>query len=604
MRRTCLPAVLLCLAPLAAAAAAAEVETPNPMVAIIEGRPAKDDPAAKIRIVAAQGGQFTGQAVVYGAPPKDVKAGDLKRKEGGSIPAASVAVSYAHPTNGEGGKKGARFDALLPVPRKDGTIHPVWITVSVPADAAAGDYEGELSVDGRKVPVTLKVCGWKLPKPIEYQTMMGIVQSPDSIALYYKKEPWSEDHFKAIGKTFDQLGRIGNKVIIIPLIAQTNFGNEETMVRWIKGAKEREFTHDFTIAEKYLDLYIEKVGKPQAVVFYVYEGRLGGSQGGKAEEWTRGSRHTLFDPATKKIDVLEGPALNNGDPRFPNYPEDMKSFWKPVLDGMHERLAKRGIGDDAFMIGINGDDVPGKNNIENLKAIAPYARWSKQGHGYAGMMHSMPIGYHTYVWSAKTPPDPAVKRYYGWKKPRLEGMFPRYGGFPWTISPPLGDGAPLGVYHEMCEAALCADGRGIGRVGADFWGVLGDREKRGVIARYPLSGWGQLDMTNAATRILAPGPDGAVSTVRFEQLREGVQECEARIFIEKILTDKALAAKLGDELAKKVQEALDDRVVQLRTAFVDKKEAKGWDWFAGESGWQDRSEKLFAAAAEAAAKLK
>jgi hypothetical protein len=110
-------------------------------------------------------------------------------------------------------------------------------------------------------------------------------------------------------------------------------------------------------------------------------------------------------------------------------------------------------------------------------------------------------------------------------------------------------------------------------------------------------------MTNAATQILAPGPEGAVATVRFEMLRESVQECEARIFIEKALTDKAMTAKLGDALAKKAQEALDDRVVQLRTAFVDKATAKGWDWFAAESGWQERSARLYAAAGEVAAAL-
>jgi hypothetical protein len=572
------------------------------MVAVFDGQPGKGEAEAKIRIVGTLGGSFTGQAVVYGAPPAGVKMSDLKGKAGGVIPAAGVAVSYAHPTNSEKDKKGARFDALMPAPRKDGTIHPVWITVDVPADAAPGDYEGRLTVDGRDVPVELKVCGWKLPRPIDYRTMVGVVQSPDSVAMRYGKAMWSDEHFKLIGVSFDQLARVGNKVVIIPLIAHTNFGNEESMVRWIKGEKDKEFKHDFTIAEKYLDLYIERVGKPQAVVLYVYEPRQGGSQGKTAEECGRGSLHTLLDPATGKVETMEGPALNNGNPRFPNYPDDMKNFWKPVFAGLHERFAKRGIGDDALMVGINGDDTPGQNTIDNIKAVAPYVRWSKQGHGYAGAVRGMPVGYHTYVWGGKTPPDPAQKRYYGWQKNRLEGLFPRYGGFPWTISPPLWDTAPLGVYHQMCEAAITADARGIGRVGADFWPVLGDKKDRGVIGRYPLTGWSQLNMTNAATQLLAPGPEGAVPTVRFEQLREGVQECEARTFVETALTDKDKAAKLG-ELAGKCQAILDERVVLLRTAFVDKASAKGWDWFAAETDWQGRSEKLYSAAAEVAAKL-
>lgn len=575
------PVVLVALA----AARAGEVQTPNPLVAVYDGQPGQDDPAAKIRIVGTLGGAFTGQAVVYGAPPRDAKVSDLKRQAGGVIPAAAVSISYALPTLREG-RKGVRFDALSAAPRPDGATHPVWLTVNVPADAAPGDYEGGLSIDGRKVPVSLKVCGWRLPQPIEFRTMVGLVQSPDTVALYYHKESWSEEHFKLIGKTFDQLGRVGNKVIVIPLIARTNFGNEESMVRWIKDGDE--FKHDFTIAEKYLDLYIERVGKPQAVIFYVYEPLLGGGHGRTPEELGRGVLVSALDPASGKVSTLQGPCLNHPVEGYKNYPEGMKNFWKPVLDGMHERLAKRGLGDETFMLGISGDLAPGKNTIDNLKAIAPYARWSKQGHGYAREERGMPVGYHTYVWSSKAPPDPAQKRFYGWQKPRLEGLFPREG-----VPLPVGDGSPPGVYRGICEAALTGDARGIGRVGADFWGVLGDKEKRGLVSRYPLSSWSQLNMTNAVTRLLAPGPEGAVPTVRFEQFREGVQACEARTFIEQALTDKALAARLGTELAGKCQEVLDNRVVQLRAAFADRKAAKGWDWFAAESGWQALDGKLF-----------
>lgn len=102
--------------------------------------------------------------------------------------------------------------------------------------------------------------------------------------------------------------------------------------------------------------------------------------------------------------------------------------------------------------------------------------------------------------------------------------------------------------------------------------------------------------------MLAPGPEGAVSTVRFEMLLEGLQEAEARIFLEKALLENK--AKLGDDLAKRAQEALDERLRKLRETYaVEKAQRKGWDWWTNESGWPERTEKLFAAAAEAAKAL-
>ena len=95
---------------------------------------------------------------------------------------------------------------------------------------------------------------------------------------------------------------------------------------------------------------------------------------------------------------------------------------------------------------------------------------------------------------------------------------------------------------------------------------------------------------------LSPGKNGAVSTVRIEMLRENVQEIEARIFIEKILANPAKKAKLGDELAKRAQEVLDERK-RLCNRSLRYREALA-------SGIAELSEKLYELAAEVAGKLK
>jgi len=93
---------------------------------------------------------------------------------------------------------------------------------------------------------------------------------------------------------------------------------------------------------------------------------------------------------------------------------------------------------------------------------------------------------------------------------------------------------------------------------------------------------------NNTVDLFGPGPDGPVSTVRFENALENNQESEARIFIE-----KALLAKdnpLPAELAKRCQDVLDERTSILRY------EALG----AGRMApylWQERNRRLFDAAA-------
>ncbi len=104
-------------------------------------------------------------------------------------------------------------------------------------------------------------------------------------------------------------------------------------------------------------------------------------------------------------------------------------------------------------------------------------------------------------------------------------------------------------------------------------------------------------MTESASWTLAPGKDGALPTLRFEMVRSAQQQAEARIFIERALTDPAKRAKLGDAAAR-IEKLLDDRTRALNYA-----RSRGWDYFLS-SGWQAREEALYAAAAEVAAALR
>ncbi len=154
---------------------------------------------------------------------------------------------------------------------------------------------------------------------------------------------------------------------------------------------------------------------------------------------------------------------------------------------------------------------------------------------------------------------------------------------------------------------------GVGRIGADFFPVPSGagRHARRLIRSYGTdTDWGNAALIEPW---LAPGPDGPIATVDLEMFREGVQECEARIFIERALADPEKRARLGEALAARAQALLDERTRYAMWVFdvsyMNYNQGGSTlgrpldlGWFAG-SGWQERSEKLYNMAAGVAQAL-
>jgi len=199
------------------------------------------------------------------------------------------------------------------------------------------------------------------------------------------------------------------------------------------------------------------------------------------------------------------------------------------------------------------------------------------------------------VWATPMIPAPGQKPGYGWNNPFLVTCFPRPEAPPST-GPLLDSGGVPLVRHRILSEGLQAAGlHGFGRVGADFWPVLKDaqgRLKANLAGRFPESSRASIGINQSGPPLLAPGPDGAASTVRFEMIREGVQECEARICIERALLESRTAGKLDAKLAGRCQDLLSrrDRAMVLGGW-------QGWLWFLS-SGWQERDEELYELAGE------
>jgi hypothetical protein len=579
-----------------------------------------------ISIVGTRGGAFSGKVVL--GDDKAITAlkaqmSDLQGPGGARIPAANVQVRWALPNAGEDGATGrypgnpSMFDALVETAPEDvavrekpdrgrgiwnrpnqptpvaGAVQPVWVTVNVPRDAKAGEYRGTLSIslDGRdqqRVPVELKVNDFVLPPASQRSTVVDFIQSPDSVAMHYAVEPWSQKHWQLLGESFERLGELGNWSVYVPLILHNNQGHKQTMVRWVRQA-DGSYKHDLSVMEKYLDLAIEKMGKPRIVVLYAHEPFLNGDTAVPV---------TAVD-ADGKVSEIELPPYND--------PASLK-LWQGLGQQVMAALRKRGL-EDAAVIGLVPDSAPSKEIVALMGKVFPDVPWMRHAHSSRTNLQGAPIKWQCLVWT----PRFAVAHedfHRGWSEDKSFIQFCRSRSvYPSIITRLLG------------EINIQGHQRGFGRVGLDFWPVLTDSRGRKIgtlHASDPRSDWRNLDwMTNA---LLAPGPDGAMASTRLELMREGLQECEARIFLERALADDASRTRLGSDLAQKCEELLVARNHALMTA-LDTHKLCGFgpsglsnhSWWSGPgqvgrmwwlgSGWQQRSDELYSTAGEVAAKL-
>ncbi len=582
-----------------------------------------------IRLAGARNGTYSGRVVVRGDRPiKGLRAaaGDLAGPGGRTIPASAVAVAYGafspyrHSAWGGASPPGEvcykglaprRDDALLAAPppvvpavskefdrlaagarRAAGlpsrlppaAIQPVWLTVRIPADAAPGDYRGTLSiaVEGRprfRVPIELHVVDWKLPDPADFAYVLGLIQSPDGEALHYGVPFGSERHWELVARSLRLVGRLGAKVLYVPLTDETQYGNAESMAVWVRRA-DGTYDHDLTRVRRYVDAAVRNMGRPAFVVLGVWNPCRGDR---KSPRFSR-PLFTVRDGASGKVGNVLGPKHGT---------EESLAFWRPVLTAVRDLLAPHGL-DKSILLGFGGDRLPDRDTVTVFHRILPEASWQATRHHPLAARTlprddgEVPVGYQSNVWGGWENHDPDTRRVHGW----------RYGQMRTWLDRGLWDASPMAEFRTACEQSLLADRRGLGQIGADFWPLRIDGKTTiPTIAnkRYPVTH--QTNVGIYTGQLLYPGPDGPVPTVRYRMIQENIQECEARIFLEKLLL--AEPCRLPGDLAGKVQAVLDERTRWHRMRTVAFASALSWP----HSGWEARAVRLYEAAAEASRAL-
>jgi len=419
-----------------------------------------------------------------------------------------------------------------------------------------------------EVPVALVVHGWALPDPLDRRVHNLAVMSPENLAMYYQVPLWSDRHFQLIGQCLLLMNEMGSRNVEIDLAINYHGvpGNSQTLVRWVKG-DNGTYTHDFSIFEKYLDVVARTIGKPLPLRLNCW----GVVSRGKLSP-DCATHVSLLDPETKKLERLEQP--------FPGSPESVK-FWKPAIDGARERLRKRGWEDVTSMGHQSYCWAPTPAMVDACHKIWPQAVWSYTAHngglsrgwrGTGGL--TVPVRYSECVWTEGRIHPRGYRGLLTRKDPKAIWNSVNRGRHR--------DNSPVVRLRHLPEEMIMRGHDGVGQLGAGLFPLESSRKGRYYHLSRRRGGLGP----ECSTRdFLAPGPEGPVVTERYEMFREGVQLCEAILFLERSL----LKEKITGDLAERVNKYLDAR----GTARIN-------DWREGQFS---RDEQLFALAAEAARAL-
>lgn len=230
------------------------------------------------RLTGWRGERVSAQILVWtkeGAEGVRCKASKM-RGEGAVLPASIVKSRFVRYTLADeqnyvfkkSGKTYLAPDMLDTLDRFDvpaRSVRPVWLTIDIPSDAAAGVYKGEIIIShngwGRvKMPFELEVADHTLATVSEWGYHLDLWQHPSSVARAQGLEMWSDEHFEAMKPVMSMLTDAGQKVITATLNKDPwnhqCYDAYESMIRWTKRA-DGSWSYDYKVFDRWVEMMLD-----------------------------------------------------------------------------------------------------------------------------------------------------------------------------------------------------------------------------------------------------------------------------------------------------------------------------------------------------------
>ncbi|MDX1364161.1 MAG: DUF6067 family protein [Arenibacter latericius] len=376
---------------------------------------------------------------------------------------------------------------------------PLWITIDVPIDAESGTYKSTVTIDieGQKSKTfefTLNVVDMILPPGTEWDFHLDLWQNPYAVARFHNVEPWSKEHWDLLKPLMKRLADAGQKVITVSLNKRPwggqTFDQFEAMVDW-KKKSNGTWEYDFSKFDNWVDFMMGLGVKKQISCYSMVP-------------W--GNEFYYFDEAeNKEIKIKAAPGS-----------KEYEELWVPFLTEFKKHLVDKGWNTITRIAMDERGPEEMKAMLTLLNQHAPefgvsFADNHKSYKLYPDELKDMSVAFGHPVDH-----EDLIQR-------RANDFISTHyvccsDGFPntFTFSPPA-EGVFIGWYT----------------MAADFDGFL----------RWAYNSWVENPLQDSRFRAWPAGdtyivyPDNR-SSIRFETLREGIQDAEKIRILRKVLNDK------------------------------------------------------------------
>lgn len=145
------------------------------------------------------------------------------------------------------------------------TVRPVWVSLDIPADAQAGVYEGSLTIlaEGKKkseLKIEFEVLDKVLPPPSQWAFHLDLWQHPTAVARWHNVPVWSDEHYSYLKPMMKMLADAGQKVITTNLNKDPWNGQCEdryaNMIEWTKKA-DGSWQYDYTQFDRWVSFMMD-----------------------------------------------------------------------------------------------------------------------------------------------------------------------------------------------------------------------------------------------------------------------------------------------------------------------------------------------------------
>ncbi len=238
---------------------------------------------------------------------------------------------------------------------KGKTTQPVWVSIDVPGSIQPGLYSGSLfarsqELDKLEFKIELEIGNAVLPDPSEWSYHLDLWQNPSAVARYHQVTPWSNEHYAYLEPLIKRLANAGQKVITTSIIDRPWNGQTQDayrgMIDWHK-KMDGSWHFDYSIFDQWVE-FVEKCGINDQINCYTMI------------PW--GNRFLYYDEAKEIVDTLVAkPGSKAYEDHWRDFLLDFSSHLKDK--GWFEKTAiamdERPVEDMENVIEFVGKTVPG-----------------------------------------------------------------------------------------------------------------------------------------------------------------------------------------------------------------------------------------------------